>query len=185
MCQPTTQVAEEAGIGIYQPFSGLVSVFFRTTNYSKNFYLSWCHSKFPTNFQTKSSFKTISNQITSPLLKTFNPSFVKMSVIKSQNLRDFFSKLFSSKYARYSKVKNHQNLWGISKVSQRVKSQKVESKGQNTSLKCQIFLKKSKYFLFFLTVFNLGAHSFVHSFVNSFIFFGFSVWGQSVLCGAV
>ena len=55
------------------PFSGL-------PNYSKNFYLSWCCS----NFQRKSnpfptSFKTISNHITSPLrlLKSLNTKLCK------------------------------------------------------------------------------------------------------------
>ena len=78
MSQPNTLGAEEAVI--YQSFSGL-------PNYSKNFYLSWCCS----NFQRKSnplptSFKTISNQITSPvrLLKNFNRSYVKMSPINCQ-----------------------------------------------------------------------------------------------------
>ena len=56
-------------------------------------------SRLPKHFQTKSnqfptSFKTISNQITSPLLKHFNPSYVKMSPIKSQNLLTFKEKFF-------------------------------------------------------------------------------------------
>ena len=73
MCQPNTVGAEEAGI--YQSFSGL-------TNYSKKLLFNLKLLKFLTNFQRKSnlfpaSFKIISNKITSPLLKNFNPSYVK------------------------------------------------------------------------------------------------------------
>ena len=55
-------------------------------NYSKNFYFSWCCS----NSQRKSNpfltnLKAISNHITIPLLKNFNPSYVNMSPIRSQN----------------------------------------------------------------------------------------------------
>ena len=39
------------------------------------------------------------------------------------------------------KVQNPQNLWGSSKVYQKLKSQKVKSKGQNTSPRCQTFFK--------------------------------------------
>ena len=53
-------------------------------------------------FQTKSnpfptSFKTISNQIISPILKNFKPSYVKKSPIKSLNLETFKEKTFFSK----------------------------------------------------------------------------------------
>ena len=78
MCQPTTLGPEEADI--YQSFSGLPS-------YSKNFYLIWCCLNFQRKYNSFSaSFKTVLNQITSPLLKNFNPSYVKMVHIKSQKL---------------------------------------------------------------------------------------------------
>ena len=81
MCQPTTLGAEA---GIYQSFSGLPSILFRTTQLFQELLLKLVLLKFPIVFQRKSnpfptSFKTFSNQITSTLFKTLNLSYVKMT----------------------------------------------------------------------------------------------------------
>ena len=79
MCQPTTLGSEEADT--CQSFSGL-------TNYSKNFYLSWCHS----NFQQISKQNPIHFQPVSKLFQTKQkssvekPKLCKMTPTKSLNL---------------------------------------------------------------------------------------------------
>ena len=56
-------------------------------NYSKNFYSKLVSLKFPNKIQSISNkFQTISNQINSPLLKIFNPSYVKVKILP-QNVR--------------------------------------------------------------------------------------------------
>ena len=81
MCQPTKLEAEA---GIYQSFCGLLSVLFKTNQLFQTLLFKLVLLKLPTNFQRKSnsvptSFQTSSNKIKSPLFKTLNPSYVKMT----------------------------------------------------------------------------------------------------------
>ena len=76
MCQPTSLGAEA---GIYQSFSGLLPVLFRTNQLFQELLLYDGVTKTSSNMKTKSilfptSFKNTSNQITTPLFKTLNPS---------------------------------------------------------------------------------------------------------------
>ena len=64
-----------AGACIWQSFSGLLSVLFRTTRSFQELLFKLLLQKLLTNFQ----IKTISNQITSPLFTTLNLSYVKMT----------------------------------------------------------------------------------------------------------
>ena len=80
MRQPTTLGAEA---GIYQSFSGLLSVLFKTYQLFQELLFTLLLLKVPTNFQTKSNlfptiFKSISKQITSPLFKTLNQIYVQI-----------------------------------------------------------------------------------------------------------
>ena len=100
----------------YQSFSGL-------TNYSKNFYSSWCCSNFqqiskpnPNHFQQVSKqFQTKSNQ-TSPMFKTLHPSYDQNDIpgnFNVKNSKQFL--LFSCKLAKYFKFPNLPNLSGETK----------------------------------------------------------------------
>ena len=77
MCQPNTLGAEEAGI--YQSFLG-------QPNFFQKLLCKLVLLKFPTNFQINhKSPKTVENS---------NPSCVKMSPIKNQNLYTFKENFF-------------------------------------------------------------------------------------------
>ena len=81
MCQPTTLGAEA---GIYQSFSGLLSVLLRTNQLFQQPLFKLVFLKPSTNFQIKfysfpRSFQSISTQITSAIFKTLYPSYVQMT----------------------------------------------------------------------------------------------------------
>ena len=101
----TDNHATEAGI--YQSFSGLLLL----TNYSKNFYLSWCCL----NFQTKSKpfFNKFQNFFKAnhkssvenihPKLRKNDPIPFKVKICKPLK---FFFKIIFCKFAKYFKVQN-------------------------------------------------------------------------------
>ena len=125
MCQPTTLGAEA---GIYQSFSGLLSVLFRTNQLFQELLFKLVLLELPTNMKTKSilfptRFKNTSNQIPSPLFKTLNPSYVQ---IKHP------LKLFSCKLARYFYIQNLQNLFG--EVEMFSKGSKVTRSNPNVKI---------------------------------------------------
>ena len=94
-----------------------LSVLFRTNQLFQELLFKLVSLKFLTNVQTESNPLF---QIKSPLEK-FKTKLCKMSPFKGtiyESLKDFFSKLFSCKLARYFRVSCHQNLCGTSKVSQ-------------------------------------------------------------------
>ena len=79
ICQPTTLGAET---GIYQTFSGL-------TNFSKNFYLSWCCSNFQKISKTIQFICSKLPKYFKSLFKKHHPSYVHMTTFKlkiSKNL---------------------------------------------------------------------------------------------------
>ena len=96
--------------------SWYLSVLFSTNQLFQELLFQLVLLKRPTDFQRLSnsfptSFKTISNQITSPLFKTLYPRYVQMTLPQSKKLNIyFFFKVYPCKIARYFKVENLPNV---------------------------------------------------------------------------
>ena len=151
-------------------------------------------NKFSNKIQSISNkFQNYSNQITSPLLKNFNPSYVKMSPIKSQNLYTFKEQTFF--------LANLHELFKFQIIKIYGEPQKFQgSKFKRSDAKVKILTQnvKASFFAFFFSLecikVSLVLNPKFYFFLTSIFFFTSDihslnlcvcVWGQSVLWGAM